>query len=219
MMHVTDWLPTILHATGYDVNTLKQTSDKSLDGIDQWETLSMNNESRRTEILLNIDPIAKSEGIRMGDMKLIKGVDYVGWDKWYPPEGVQQPGRYSAEFHEKYTNLRLILQKSGISNSSYSSRNPTIVPASVNCEPTHYTACNLSSNMPCLFNIKTDPCEYNNLAITHPETVRLLQARLDQYRAGMVPPRNQPQDPKGLPVHHKGAWVPWVELAADGTLS
>lgn len=196
-MHVSDWLPTILHAAGYDVG--KGDSLGSLDGVSQWQTLSHDEESKRKEMILNIDPINHSEGIRVGDMKLIKGVDYT-WDKWYPPEGVQTtPG------NSRWNNI-------SVHTNSMTDK------FTVDCGPVRYTPCNLSSNQPCLFNITEDPCEFNNLADSMPDVVKTLQARIEKYRATMVAPRNKPSDPKGLPVYHQGAWVPWIDLSTGNNV-
>ncbi len=45
-----------------------------------------------------------------------------------------------------------------------------------------------------------------------PETLRSLQAKLQEYLATMVEPRNQPTDSAGLPIYHDGVWGPWVTL-------
>ena len=80
-LFITDWLPTLLHAAGYDTSLL---SDKQLDGIDLWDSLSMRTHtSPRTEFVYNINPQRDSYAIRMGDMKLIYGKEeaggYGGW--------------------------------------------------------------------------------------------------------------------------------------------
>ena len=38
LLQVFDWLPTLLHAAGYDMHSLP----RNLDGIDQWDVLSLN---------------------------------------------------------------------------------------------------------------------------------------------------------------------------------
>ena len=70
-MHVSDWLPTLLGAAGYDVT--KETGGK-LDGMNLWETLKNPEvESPRTEVLLNIDDqMFKNAALRVGDWKIIK---------------------------------------------------------------------------------------------------------------------------------------------------
>ncbi|XP_012939276.1 arylsulfatase I [Aplysia californica] len=73
--------------------------------------------------------------------------------------------------------------------------------ASTNCDP---------RKSPCLFHIPTDPCEYNNIAESHTEVVTALFARIKDYAATMVPPGNKPNDDRGNPKYHGGAWLPWM---------
>jgi len=69
MMHVSDWLPTLLAAAGYDVT--KETDN--LDGMNMWETLKDEGiPSPRNEILINIDEqLYKNAALRVGDWKLV----------------------------------------------------------------------------------------------------------------------------------------------------
>ena len=69
MMHVSDWLPTLLAAAGYDVT--KETND--LDGMNLWETLNDPNvTSPREDILINIDEeLYNNAALRVGDWKLV----------------------------------------------------------------------------------------------------------------------------------------------------
>lgn len=86
LLHVTDWLPTLLHAAGFNASQLP----KDLDGRDQWTAISRNVDSERTEILLNIDQRENSFAIRSGDMKLVFARS--GYTRqfrnWYPPDQV-----------------------------------------------------------------------------------------------------------------------------------
>ena len=51
MMHISDWMPTILSAIGVDE------LPEALDGIDHWDALTTaDSQSPRTELLYNIDP-------------------------------------------------------------------------------------------------------------------------------------------------------------------
>ena len=70
-MHVSDWLPTLLAAAGYDVTKEK---GYKLDGMNLWETLKNPGvKSPRTEVLLNIDDqMFKNAALRVGDWKIIK---------------------------------------------------------------------------------------------------------------------------------------------------
>ena len=64
---------------------------------------------------------------------------------------------------------------------------------------------------PCLFNIVEDPCEYNNLAHSHPEILERLTTVLEAYNATAVPPKNCPLDPKADPKLHDNVWTWWAD--------
>ena len=57
----------------------------------------------------------------------------------------------------------------------------------------------------CLFNMVSDPCEYNNVAAQHPDIVASIVARLKDYQATAV----DSIQPEGcVPVITDGAWRP-----------
>lgn len=68
MIHITDWLPTLLTAAGGNPSDLT-----SIDGMDLWSALSEDTESPRTSVLHNIDDIYGVSAITVGDWKLIQG--------------------------------------------------------------------------------------------------------------------------------------------------
>jgi len=108
MIHISDWLPTLLHAVQYNMTI------DSLDGIDQWDVLSHNLPSKRTEILHNIDPLEESYAIRYNDMKLIS--DFRGnseqYDGWYPPSTLAMTNETKSSH-----NQQLVFLKSQVSDN------------------------------------------------------------------------------------------------------
>ncbi len=69
LIHVTDWLPTLVAAAGGDASILPS----NLDGINLWESLRKGDDGtspdsedlpRRTEFLYNISPIQSFLGVR-----------------------------------------------------------------------------------------------------------------------------------------------------------
>ncbi|PSN50829.1 hypothetical protein C0J52_03242 [Blattella germanica] len=60
---------------------------------------------------------------------------------------------------------------------------------------------------PCLFNIRSDPCEQNNLASVYPEILQLLEMSLIEINATAVPPSNLPWDPRADPRFWDHTWT------------
>ena len=89
LIHVTDWLPTLLSAVGGS-NIIPG----DIDGVSQWSSLVKNTPSPRQTMLYNIDPIPSRRGngpggaVRHGYFKLIRG-DPGRPDGWIRPEDVQ----------------------------------------------------------------------------------------------------------------------------------
>ena len=176
LMHISDWVPTLLSAAGGSTPT-----NKDLDGIDMWSSLSNSGFSPRKEVLLNIDHQRNVYALRRGQYKLVIGSTYNGdWDGWYPPEG----GANRTEMEKRAVKVCGVRP----------------VMASVPCQP---------SRSACLFNVEKDPCEYRNLAEDRPEVLKRLIDRLKVINATVVPPRNQPADPAASPHLHGYIWSPW----------
>ncbi|XP_066269873.1 arylsulfatase B-like isoform X9 [Branchiostoma lanceolatum] len=187
LLHVCDLLPTIYTLAGGDSTELK-----NLDGTNVWETISRGVESPRVEVLHNIDPKRKTAALRYSDYKIILGEAYKGaWDGWYPPEGVTTNRSKETNHVPRWSGPLKI--KCGEKPAN----------ASTNCKP---------RDNPCVFNIKEDPCEFNNIADWNQPLLTFLMGRLEAYSATAVPIRNQPTDPRGNPKYHGGVWSPWINL-------
>ena len=65
---------------------------------------------------------------------------------------------------------------------------------------------------PCLYDLDTDPCEYNNIAQLYPDMVKTLYAELMEFAGAAQPPRNCPDYKWADPVYHGGAWTPYIKL-------
>ncbi|ESO91396.1 hypothetical protein LOTGIDRAFT_182669 [Lottia gigantea] len=81
MIHAVDWMPTLIGIAGGQ-------QVPGIDGINQWDSIRMNQPSKRTEFIYNLDdffiPSQGHAAIRDGDWKLILG--YPGlYDGWYKP--------------------------------------------------------------------------------------------------------------------------------------
>lgn len=68
----------------------------------------------------------------------------------------------------------------------------------------------------CLFNIRNDPCEYNDLSERKNELFEELKAKLENYKKEMTPPRyKHDEDPNANPRNHGGVWSPWVDAEGE----
>jgi len=187
LMHVTDWLPTLLSAVGADPKLLK-----NIDGVDQWDSLMNKKPSQRKEVLLNIRHAKMGKGfwsvryqksaLRVGDWKLIEGQS-LDRNRWYPPRGANR---------KKKTN-------------SYTT---------VKCgkRPTKIYTCDIFQG-PCLFNVRTDPCEYHDLSAKKPGYLKIMIKKLQKYKNSMVKSRHIDRiDKRSNPKRHGGVWKPWIVL-------
>ncbi|XP_063225571.1 arylsulfatase B-like [Bacillus rossius redtenbacheri] len=62
---------------------------------------------------------------------------------------------------------------------------------------------------PCLFNIREDPCETNDLSQQEPLVRQELEATLEKYRRSTVQPLNTPGEARADPALWDHAWSPW----------
>ncbi|XP_072174587.1 arylsulfatase B-like [Diadema setosum] len=186
LIHVSDWFPTIVKGIAGG----KLVTRKPLDGVNQWKTIRKGAQSKRKEILHNIDPVyvpaawtsenerhfGKLENlpfnatirasIRVGKWKLSTGLPHE--DYWEPPK------------------------ESGL--------------------PTETNAIRWSTPVR-LYNIHRDPNERQNVARYHKKTVYRLLKRLQDYQNTAVRPMYMGEkDWRGSPEHHGGAWVPWMDV-------
>lgn len=201
MMHITDWLPTLITAAGGNASQIE-----GIDGVDMWSSLSQDTPSIRTEVLHNIDEIWGSSALTVGEWKLVNGTNYDRtWDGWYGPSGrednisydiwkvIHSPAGRSLGWYSKALNLQTIskLRKAAELRCYFD------VPFR-ECDPIV---------SPCLFNVTNDPCEFHNVADENPSIVKELFSRLLEYNKTAVPPGNLPIDPKGNPKLWNNMWT------------
>lgn len=197
MMHITDWLPTILAIVG------DTSSPPNLDGFNVWPSISSDAESPRTEILHNIDDIYGNAALTIDNWKILNGTTYNGqWDNWYGPSGREQSYNASAVRSSRAGKALRSIKKCADEEEIKKLRQE----AEVKCVSVSHTTCKPLVKA-CLFNIETDPCEIQNLAEEHPEILHRLMARLNEWNLTAVPPTNLPLDIKGNPKYWDYTWT------------
>ena len=197
LLHIQDLMPTIYSAAGGNVSKLG-----SIDGIDHWDVLNHNKNPLRNQLLHNIDDRWNVWAVRKGDFKLISGSTRNGnFDNWFTPPGIND--NHSNGSIETDSLVTKVLKQ--LPNYEYSSLKKVIL----SCNQTE-TLCN-PRKKPCLFNIKLDPCERNNLADKMPELTQQLILLMKDYNSTAVPPLNQPSDPQSNPKFHNHLWDSWMD--------
>nr|XP_050849642.1 arylsulfatase B [Vespula vulgaris] len=200
MIHITDWLPTLLSIAGSDTSNLT-----NIDGINLWEALRDDKESPRRTILHNIDDIFRVSAITVGDWKLMQGSTYNGaWDGWYGPSG-----------REWVYNIGAVI--GGMAGRAITSLGLSLTPEKIHelrdsslikCPPKNDSlpACK-PLEAPCLFNVHQDPCEDNNLAQELPTILKKLQEEVKKFNATAIPPSNLPWNKKADPKLWDHTWT------------
>ena len=200
-MHIQDWLPTIYTAVGGKSKDLGP-----IDGIDMWDILNNDSETPRKQLLHNIDDIWKVWALRVGDYKMISGSTLDGrFDGWFlpPGESIQMNGTNFDENQLKYKNSKAyrVLKQLNYNLKS-------VEPILVICNSSVKSECK-SKSIPCLFDIRSDPCEYNNIFDKRPEIVKSMLNILSKYNSTAVKPIVTEVDPKSNPVLHSYRWDVW----------
>ncbi|XP_051907739.1 arylsulfatase B isoform X1 [Hippocampus zosterae] len=185
LVHVSDWLPTLVGLAGGRLN-----ATKPLDGFDVWNTISKGFASPRLELLHNIDPmyndvapcpgskrlrafdgdrgvfrsgfnVSVHAAIRSSNWKLLTG--YPGCDVWFP-----RPGQ----------------------NGSSPGASEPLKPVM-------------------LFDVLKDPEERNEVSALYPAVVERLLGRLSHHQQSALPVHFPDEDPRCDPGP-AGAWGPWA---------
>ncbi|EDV98387.1 GH22700 [Drosophila grimshawi] len=209
LMHMVDWLPTLVEAAGGKVALSKLEAAK-LDGVSLWQALVRNEASPRNSILHNIDDIWGSAALSVGVWKLVQGSHYNGsWDGWYGPAGLRNPHDYNWQLVTKCAagqamqQLKMLPQQADIIRLRKAA---TVSCKEAKVKPSPDIACNPLKEI-CLFNVLDDPCEQRNLAKQHPKVLALLLNELQLFNATAIPPANKPDDPRGDPRLWNHTWT------------
>lgn len=134
----------------------------------------------------------------------VPGTTYGGsWDGWYGPSG-----RTSQEYNvTEVLESRAGKALQAIGHPICVDVNHLRTQAEVNCTGKADGSLCKPLKSSCLFNVKEDPCEYNNLASKFPVILKRLEEALTQYNKTAVKPNNKPWDPKANPKYWDHTWT------------
>ncbi|XP_026496852.1 arylsulfatase B-like [Vanessa tameamea] len=213
LMHITDWMPTLLAAAGGEIGT-------GIDGVNQWNSICGDGESKRNDVLIAIEDSATNvyAAYRAGDYKIIVGNvsglsnGYYGSDllrlKESPPDYF--PSLRSSDVAKVFEKLGLQLDYDQVLAMRKASviRQLDGVRDLIPCEPTPTRGC--------LYNVRQDPSESHNLWSRGTKIAALLTSRLRalwsmQQRRGPLA-----LDARSDPANFDYTWVPWLNDTMPG---
>lgn len=135
------------------------------------------------------------------------------WDGWYGPSG--RNGSYNLDAIRSSPAARA-LHKIGKPLGNNQELLKLRSQGTVECppRPEDATDCNIEASI-CLFNIKQDPCEQNNVAFKFSNIVKLMDNTLEVYQSTQVPRLNKPKDPRSDPKYFNYTWTNWLDYYED----
>lgn len=205
-MHVTDLLPTFAGLANIKIN------DKSLDGFDQWETISTGALSPRNEVLYNIESVLGYSALMNDGWKLVNGSENMKYAGWLGRSGVEDVNVTFENYSKTVVESEAARSFPTIDLESMKKmRNDATVKCTVKVNA---TKCD-PIVAPCLFNIFDDPCEQNNLAVIHSEKVKFLLGILNHHLNEMIPMRRKITDPNCDPKNYNNTWTWWQDEITD----
>ncbi|KTG47075.1 hypothetical protein cypCar_00030664 [Cyprinus carpio] len=192
LIHVSDWLPTIVGLAGASTN-----GTKPLDGFNVWDAISRGKASPRVELLHNIDPLYVDTAPCPGEEVSGEFLEESLRSSAPRPTALGSHAEFNISVHAaiRYKNWKLL---TGYPGCPLWFAPPGGRPLEAS-EP-------LKQVM--LFDIEKDPEEREEVSHQRPEVVSFLLRRLQQYQKQAVPIVYPPDDPHCDP-ETTGAWGPW----------
>ncbi|XP_053729698.1 arylsulfatase B isoform X1 [Synchiropus splendidus] len=185
LIHVSDWLPTLVHLAGGNL-----TFSKSLDGFNVWNAISKGFASPRLELLHNIDPLYVDLAPCGASQSPAPRVSSITWSN----------SSFNVSVHAaiRSSNWKLLTGNPGCGrwfprpddNSTHPGEPEPLKPVM-------------------LFDVETDPEERNEVSQRFPAVVEYLLTRLHHYQRSAKPINFPDEDPRCDPGP-TGAWGPWA---------
>nr|WBB28744.1 sulphatase [Yponomeuta cagnagella] len=206
LFHVTDWLPTLVAAAGGNVS--------KVDGVNQWSALKDNTQSTRESVLISIDDLNGWAAYREGDFKFVVGHLNNEASKYHGSKLMElrlqgpayensllecETARIFKEFLERDLSIDNVIMK----------RNDSSIIKIVDEEVSEL--CIPSQAKGCLYNIKDDPFEANDLWNASPDLVKLLTLKIRSLWANIIPRSVPKLDNRANPSKKNFIWSPWVK--------
>ncbi|KAJ0178805.1 hypothetical protein K1T71_005580 [Dendrolimus kikuchii] len=205
-MHVVDWLPTLLRAAGSE-------SPLNIDGLDLWDSIHFNRNSPREEIF-EIDDYDGFASYTSGDFKLIISNNTITYsdhqgDNLRGIIGNKQSYENAIKLSKIYTILNEIHRPFQTNDTNLRDR---IKIKCSNRDKRKDEICHPEEGKVCLFNIKNDPCEIEDLTKTYPEVVDRMWNRLREEITKKIS-RVVPlfRDPRSEPKLFNYTWNVWAD--------
>ncbi|XP_072939417.1 arylsulfatase B-like isoform X2 [Epargyreus clarus] len=203
-MHAVDWVPTLLKAVGAE-------PPPNIDGVDLWESITANTNSKR-DLIFEIDDYSGFASIISGDYKLLTGkIEYsFGTHQGQSISGIIGSGPSYKDTLIKST-VYSVLKEIDI---DFKMKDTKVRDQSkINCSKVSDDLCfpDKENEKICLFNIKEDPCETQDLSATYPHIVKIMKERLQKELQRTIP-RTIPyySDPRAAPALHNFTWTTWI---------
>ncbi|XP_050664358.1 arylsulfatase B-like [Leptidea sinapis] len=207
LMHITDWMPTLLAAAGGEVDT-------EIDGFNQWPSIVEGQQSQRKEVLIAIeDRNTVYAAYRFGDYKLIIGnVTGLG-NGYYGAEYLpikDTPPDYFTELTSSV--VAKVFGTYGIyydHDEVIETRKATLIQQldtvrdQVPCEPTPTRGC--------LYNVRQDPAESHDLWSRGQKISAPMITRLRALWSEMQSRGPTVLDDAADPAYHDYVWLTWKD--------
>ncbi|XP_049518998.1 uncharacterized protein LOC125943591 [Dermacentor silvarum] len=156
-----------------------------IDGVNQWQSLTLGAPWPRKEVLYNIDPVWGQSAIRGERFKIMEDPQQ---------HGVPQLRVVLSCFHGKTLETPKELPDAVLTE--------IMIQGGEYCHP---------SMGPCMYDLENDPWERVNIyRPDHPEYMKL-RARLDELKLTMKTPLIGTPDPRADPLRRDGIWESWQD--------